>query len=821
VSLMVRSALLDGWLQDLRYALRMCRRRPGFTAVAVLALALGIGANTAIFSIVNAVLLERLPYGEPERIAAIWEVDARRSGQSNTVSPANFIRWGERATTLEALAGFSETRMNLTEAGNPAELIVQMVTPSYFAVLGVSPMLGRIFTPEESATPLSSVVILTHDVWRRQFSSDPSVVGRTIRLNGRPRTVVGVMPPGYRLFLKAGAQVGKPVDLWIPLVLPPDAREPRGRYLSVIGRLKQGRSVDELRAEMSAISSSLVAELPNFNTGWGVKVVPLHDEVSGDVRAALLVLSGAVAFVLLIACANVANLLLARGASRHREIAVRVALGAGRFRVVRQLLTESLVLGICGGLAGLLIGRWSLAVLVALSPVDLTSQGEIGLSYPVLIFTAAVSILTAVVCGLAPALAVANADPQDALHAGARQTGGSARHRRLRHTFVVAEVALAVVLLVGAGLMLRSFDSLRRVDPGFDVSNVLTMRMQLPLASYREDARRVRFFRDLTERVAGIRGVRAAGVVSFLPLGASLGAGTGFTIEGQAPAAPGQGPSTDVTVSDNGYFRALNVRLVRGRLFTDREQLERSNVVIVNEALVRQYFPGQDPLGKRVTIAMTDDDVPTTIVGVVADTKFADLSTPAKPTSYWPHPQLAYNTMTLTVRTVGDPQLLATAVEREVHAIDKEQPVADVRPMTAWVARSLSQPRFNSTVLGSFAILALLLAALGVYGVMSYVVNQRTSEIGLRLALGADRRMVIGMIVGAGMRLAGAGLAIGLILALVLNRVISTLLFGTTGTDPLTFAVVIGVLAIAASLASYVPARRAARIAPIDALRTQ
>jgi putative ABC transport system permease protein len=809
---------MDGLSQDVRYALRSLLRTPGFTFVAVLALALGIGANTAIFTVVDAVLLERLPFGDPGRIVALWETNARRPGRSNVVGPANFIRWGERAKSFEALAAFADSRVNLTGSGDPEELVSQNVTEQFFAVLDVAPLLGRTFTPEESRNPDRTAVVLSYDLWQRRFASDPSLVGRTITINMAPRTVVGIMPPGVRLFMKTGALVGKPAELWMPYPLPPEAREPRGRYLSAVARLAPGVSVDEARAEMNPIAASLSAELPDFDTGWGAQVVPLHRELSGDLRPALLVLSGAIGFVLLIACANVANLLLARGAVRRREMAIRAALGAARARIVRQLFTESLVLGVIGGLAGLLVAQWSLALLLAMSPIDPALVGQIGLSYPVLAFTAAVSIATAILCGFAPAWEGSRADVQDTLKDGARQGGTGVRHRQLRHAFVIAEVALAVVLLVGAGLMLRTFDALRHAGTGFDATNVLTMRTYLPSAKYQKSADVLRFYRDLTARTAEMPGVQAAGIVSYLPL-AGLGAGTDFTIEGQPPPARGHDLSTDVTVCDNGYFQALHVHLTRGRFFTERELTEKNDVVIVNEALVRQYLPHTDPIGQRLTIDMVDKNVPTRIVGVVADTKFVDMATPPHPTSYWPHPQLPYNAMTLTVRTASDPRSFIAPVEMEIHRLDKDQPVSDIRTMDQWVARALAQSRFTSTVLAIFAVLALLLAEIGIYGVMSYAVSQRTSEIGIRIALGAGRQTILGMIVGDGIRLAAIGLGIGVALALALNRAITSLLFGTTATDPITFAAVVGLLAVVAVLASYVPARRAARIAPSDALR--
>ncbi|HVF70372.1 MAG TPA: ABC transporter permease [Chthoniobacterales bacterium] len=807
-------------MTDLRFAFRQLLKSPGFTFVAVLTLALGIGVNSAIFTIVNAVFLEKLPYRDADRIAVIWETNVKRPGVPNVAGPSNFIRWKERATTFEHLAAYAETRANLTDGGIPEELIAQNVTTDYFSVIGVSPIRGRAFTAEESADPQSSAVILSYELWQRRFGGDESIVGRSIQLNGKPQTVVGVMPPGVRLYLKAGSLVNKPVDFWWPFILGPEAREARGRYLTVIGRLKTGITMEAARNEMDAISASVIGERPQFNTGWGIKVVPLRAELSGDIRPGLMLLSGAVAFVLLIACANVANLLLARGAARRHELAVRSALGATRGQLVKQLLTESVLLGVLGGLASLLVAQWSLALLEALSPIDLTMLGRLSLSYPVLAFTGTISIVTAIACGLASALEGSRADVQQALAQGGRQIGGGLRHRRMRHALVIAEIALAVVLLVGAGLMLRSFASMRQVDPGFDPTNVLTMRMQLPRAKYPDDPARIRFFRELTARVAALPGVQSVGVVSYLPM-ASLGAATSFTIEGEPPTAPGQEKTTAVTVCDDGFFRTLKVPLVRGRVFTEQEMQEKRDVVIVNEALAQQFFPNQDPIGKRVTINMTSPNVASEIIGVVANARGVDLATPAKPHSYWPHPQLSYNLMTLTVRAGGNPSGLTQAIEAQVRAQDKDQPVSDVRTMEQWVAKSLAQIRFSSWLLMAFAGLALVLAAVGIYGVMSYAVSQRTSEIGVRLAVGAEEKDILGMIVWDGARLAITGLTIGLLLAVVLSRALTSLLFQTMPGDPLTYAVVIAVLGLVALLASYLPARRAAQTPLIAALRAQ
>jgi putative ABC transport system permease protein len=670
-------------LQDIRYALRLCLRTPGFTAIAVLALALGIGANTAIFTIVNAVLLEPLPFRDPGRLVVMWETSARRPGRPNTIAPANIIRWRERATAFEQIAPFYDHRVNLTGSGAPEEIVSMDVTPDFFPALGLAPLVGRVFADDEGPEGHDAVAMLSYGLWQRRFAGDPAIVGRTIQLNGRPITVIGVMPSDMRLFVKRWSLTGKPPELWMPFAFTEASRQPRGRYLSAIARLKPGVALTAVQAQMDTIALGLTKELPQFDLGWGVLLVPMHRELSGDLRPALLVLTGAVGFVLLIACANVANLLLARGATRQREMAIRSALGAGRIRVVRQLLTESLVLCLLGGGFGLLVAQWGLELLLALSPVSLADIGPVHLSYPVLGFTAAVSLATAIVCGFAPAFEGAHTSVQEALKDGARQIGASVRHRRLRQGFVVGEIALAVVLLVGAGLMIRSFGTLRAVNPGFDAGNVLTARVTIPTRRYSDDAMRIEFFATLTARLRAVPRVESAGAISFLPL-AGPGAATGFTIVGQPPPRPDQVQGTAVNVCDNGFFRAMKIPLVNGRLFSEREMREKSNVVVINETFARRFFPDTDALGKSLVIDMTERNVPTEIIGVVGDVKFSGLAAETSPMAYWPHPQLAYSAMTLTLRTTGDPASFGPLLEREVRAMDKDQPVADVRTMDQW-----------------------------------------------------------------------------------------------------------------------------------------
>ncbi|HKP88119.1 MAG TPA: ABC transporter permease [Blastocatellia bacterium] len=809
---------METLIQDLRYGVRMFAKNPGVTFVAVLALALGIGANTAIFSVVNAVMLRALPYKNAESLVMVWEHNRPRARNQNVISPANFLNWKEQNNVFEDMAAFFDTRVNLTEVDDPEELPAQYMTTNMFSLLGVNAMLGRTFEPGDDQPGREAVVILSHSLWQRRFGGDPNVIDKTIKLGGTPFTVIGVMPPDFQLFIKAGSLTGKQGEIWAPFRFEAVHRIPRGRFMSGVARLKPGVTLGEARAEMDSIAASLEQQYPQFDTGWGVNLVPFREQFAGEIRKPLLVLFGAVVFVLLIACANVANLLLARAASRQKDVAIRMALGASRRRLIRQLLTESLLLSVAGGLLGLLLALWGVDLLLALAPKDLPPLAGVEISYVVLGFTLLVSILTGLIFGIAPALEASGINLNETLKESGRSSASGSRSHRARNLFVVLEVALALVLLIGSGLMIRSFARLQAVNPGFDPNNLLTVRLLLPGSKYQEDRQRITFFQQALERIQSIPGVDSVGAISFLPF-TSLGAATSFTIEGEPPPAPGQKHTLDVRVCDPNYFHAMRIPLVKGRNFTRKEATEASHVVIINEAMVRQYFPDEDPLGKRVRIEMMDSPAACEIIGVVADVKHVGLDVEPRAMSYWPHPELAYSSMTIVARTEGDPISYAAAVRREVQALDKDQPIADVRAMQQWLSDSVARARFSTTLLGLFAAVAMILAAVGIYGVMSYSVTQRTHEIGIRMALGAGRGDVLRLVVGQGMTLALIGVGLGLGASFALTRVLASLLFGVSATDPLTFTLISALLAAVALAACVVPARRATKVDPMVALR--
>ncbi len=809
---------MEHLLHDIRYGIRMLAKRPAASVVIVAVLALGIGANSAIFSVVNAVLLSQPPYREPSRLVVIWEHNKQRGKERNVVSPANYFVWQERNRVFEEIACYFSFRMPVSAGGEAEQLPLQYVTPNLLPMLGVSPMLGRSFDAADVAPDSANVIIISHGYWQRRFGGDPGVVDRTIQINGKPATIVGVLPPDFNFYVKENNMAGAPADVWQPYAFDENQRRPGGRYPGAIARLKPGVSIDEARTEMNGIAAQLEQEWPDFDANWGVTLVPLPEQFVGDVRRPLWVLFGAVGFVLLIACANVANLSLARAAARRSEIAVRAALGAGRSRIFRQLMTESLILSALGGVAGLLLGVWGVDALLAVSPTDMLGLEDVSLDGRVVAFTMAVTLLTSIVFGLLPALEATRVDLNDAIRESGTRSMTESRGRRMRDLFVVAQVALALVLLVGSGLLVKSLGRLQSVDPGFRSEKLITLKAQLPSAAYKDDAKKMVFFREALDRVRALPGVRSASTINFLPFD-GLGTATSFTIEGAPPPPPGQKLTTDVRVVDPAYFSTMGIPLVAGRTFTERETAEASGVVVISEALAKDYFPGQDPIGKQITINLKQTDTPSTIVGVVGDVRLQGFDSEDRATSYWPTAELPQSFATFTVRTDVEPTSVVGSIRGEIAGLDPEVPVSSVRTMDELLSTSVARSRFNALLLAIFAGVALLIAVVGIYGVVSYTVSQRTQEIGIRMALGATRTDVLRMVLGNGLLLTLAGVGLGLLAALGLTRLMTSLLYEVSATDPLTFTVLAAALAASALLACLLPARRAAAVEPITALR--
>ncbi|MDQ3803685.1 MAG: ABC transporter permease [Acidobacteriota bacterium] len=809
-----------GWLetlwQDLRYAARTLRTRPGFAAVAVLTLALGIGANTAIFSVVNAVLLRPLPYEDPERIVRIGGTNQRRGAALGSFSPQDFFDWRERANVFEALAAYDGWSPSLTGAGEPERVEAARVSPGFFGVLKVSPALGRDFLPAEEQRGNHLSVILSHPFWQRRFGGDPRVIGRSLTLNGHGYTVVGIMPAGFAGPKFTGGDFEQ-AELWAPFAPDLSQWTRDGRSVdAAIARLKPGVSLAQAQAELDAIAAQLQRQYPDTNAGIGAAAASLHEQAVGAIRPALLTFLVAVGLVLLIACANVANLLLARAAARQKEIAVRMALGAGRARIVRQLLTESVLLAGLGGAAGLLLALWATSLLVALGSDAIPRPDEIAVDARVLGFTLGVSLLTGIAFGLAPALAASRPDLNETLKEGGRsQTFGRGR-KRVRGVLVVSEVALSLLLLIGAGLLVKSFVRLRRVDPGFDPRHVLTMNAFLPGARYPEEWQHAAFFEKVLERVRALPGVESASVVSNLPVSGNYDR-ISLYVEGQTPAAREDIPDAERYMVDAEYFKTMRIPLLGGRPFNDRDTAEAPPVVIVNESVARRFWPGESAVGKRVR---TDPSRPwLTVVGVVGEVRHYSLEAAPNMQLYLPHRQVPSQVMTFAVRSAGDPGAQAAAVRGQVWAVDKDQPVYDVRTMGQLLSESLAQRRFTMLLVGVFAGVALLLAAVGLYGVMNYAVAQRTHEIGIRMALGAQRGDVLRIMLGQGMALTLGGVGLGLVAAAGLTRVLESLLYGVSALDPAVFAGVTFILIAVAFLACCIPARKATRVDPIVALR--
>jgi putative ABC transport system permease protein len=803
--------------QDLRYSLRMFRQSPGFTAVVILSLALGIGANTAIFSLTSAVLLKPLPFREPERLVMLWE-DASFAGfPRNTPSPANFMDWKAQSESFEGMAALAIRSYNLTDGGDPVRLEARAVTADFFPVLGVKPALGRAFAPAEDRPGGDRVAVISHAVWQGRYGGDPGVVGREILLGGEKRTVVGVMPARFQ-FLDE-------VDVWVPLALSAEAWASRGRhYLTVVARLKPGVTIERANADLRTIMARIRRDYPNEAGRTDAYALALDRQVTGGVRGQLVMLLVAVGFVLLIACANIANLLLARAAARGREIAVRLALGAGRTRLVRQLLTESVLLALAGGTLGLLFAAWSFAFLQQLVPAEMALTTSLKLDGRTLGFTLGVAVFAGLLFGLAPALQASRSDLNEALKQGGGRAGTSAGSRRLRSAFVVAEVALALMLLVGAGLLIQTLYRLHSQYSVLRPESLLTVRTELPRPKYREHAERVAFYSQVLGRVRRLPGVESAGYTTSVPL-VWKGGTSGFLPEGRQPL-PGLSYDANHRQVSADYLQTTGIPLRRGRYIEERDVEQSQAVAVINETMARQYWPDEDPLGKRFTLGDPGGAEPwITVVGVVADVRQMGLDEPVKAEMYLPFRQLGYMTFyaprELVIRSAVDPTSLVAAVRREVQAVDAEQPVSHVRTMADILGAESGEQRVGMVLLSAFAALALLLAGLGIYGVLAYFVAQHTPEIGIRMALGAARGDILALVLRKGMGMAMVGVAVGLGGAFALMRLMQSLLYGVSASDPLTFAGVAAVLAGVALAACWIPARRAARVDPMVALRRE
>jgi putative ABC transport system permease protein len=798
-------------LPNLRHALRSLRRAPAFTLAAVATLALGIGANTAIFSAVNGVLLNPLAYPEPDRLVVVW--GRHTSIGRETASLPDYLDWRAQARSFEALAAMTNTRFNVTGAGEPEVVNGGVATADLLRVFGVTPSVGRGFRDDEERGAAPRVAMLGDGYWRRRFGAAPDIIGDRILLSGVPHTVVGIVPAPLRL--------AQPVDVWTPLVTD-TTRGRRSDFLTVFGRLRAGVTQERAQQEMTTIMRRLEAQYPESNAGWGAEVVGLREQMIGEIRPALLVFMGAVGLVLLVACANVANLMLARSAARSREVTIRSALGASRARLAGELLLESMLLALLGGGLGLLLALWGVEGLRSLGPDTLPRVEEIGLDLRVLGFTLVLSLVTGLLFGLAPVWRLAGRDLRDGLAGGGRSVAGASGIHRARSALVLGEVAFAFVLLAGAALLLRSFERLQRVDPGFAPDRVLTARVTLPRLAYPDDRRWLAFGRDLLARTAAEPGVRSAALVSDAPLGDSPPYWS-FEIEGAEAAAPGTVQDAAVFTASADYFETLRIPLMRGRRFEAADRAGRPDVVVVSQAAAQRFWKGRDPIGTRITFGDPSDPETRwgTVVGVVGDVRHERLNEHPYPQIYLPFEQSPVRSVVLAVRTAGEPTTLVPAIRRVVAELDPELPLADVSTLEERKAVTLARPRVNATVLGAFALAALVLAAVGIYGVVAYGVVQRTRELGIRMALGAGGSTLLRMVIRQGMMPVLGGMAMGLVTALAGGRLLRGLLFGVGSSDPATLALTTCFLVAVALAAMYLPARRAARSDPIAALRVE
>ena len=808
-------------LQDLRYGMRMLRKAPAASAISILALSLGIGVNSAIFSVMNAILIRPLPYQDPDRLVAIFENKLSQGMRRQPVSPLDYKNFAEQSDALDGMGAIRNQTLTLTGRELPERIEGAAISPGIFQILGMHPALGRPFAPDEDQPQKNSVVVISDGLWRRRFGHDPNVLGSSLVLDGKSYSVVGVAPPAFHL-------VDNPAELWIPYTANPAELTPywQGlRVLRVLARLKAGVSRRQAEIGMESIAGRLAASNPETNAGYSVEVISLRDQVVGNIGTTLWILTGAVAFVLLIACANVANLLLARAGAREREIAVRSSLGADPARIMQQMLTESVLLALIGGALGLALAWWGTTEIVKFAPPNIPRLEEISLDWRVLLFTLAVSVITGVVFGLAPALASIRPDLNSVLRASGRSSTSSLRSSRMRDMLVIFEIAGCVVLLTAAGLLIRSFARLQQVDPGFRTDHVLTMEIALPKTLY-PGLKVASFYQQLLDRVQRLPGVQSAGICRYLPL-SGPDVSLNFHIEGRPLLAVADQPRAKFRAASGGYFSALGIHLLRGRVFNESDGELTPKVVVINETTAERYWPGEDPVGRRI-LSGNDENVWSTIVGVVANVKHAGLDAETSPETYYDYRQIPANVinfaesiMYLAIRTGSDPAAMTSAVRNEVRAVDPDQPVFNVRTMDQVVDDSIAQPRFRTLLLGIFAALALVLAAIGLYGVMSYSVTQRINELGLRVALGARPSQIWTLVVGRALRMALIGVGIGLIIASLTTWTLSRLLFGVRAMDAMTFGATCILTIVVALAASSLPAWRAIRIAPSEALRAE
>jgi putative ABC transport system permease protein len=810
---------MDVLWKNLIYSVRMLLKKPGLTVVAIVAMGLGIGANTAIFSVVNTVLLQPLPYDQPEQLLRLATEQRNQALDGRgAFSTPDFLDVQQRSTTLEYVATFQGAGTVMTEGGDPERLLGAVVNADYFPLLRVKPILGRVFTREEDKPGAAPVILISHGLWQRRFGGDPNIIGRELNLGGKT-TVIGVMPAGFEYPISDDNQ-----DFWEPLFsasfMTKEVRESRAnRFFQVVGRLKPGVTIEQAKADLDLLSRQIEQQSPESNTNLIFNAVSMHEDITRDYRSALLVLLGAVGLVLLIACANVANLLLARAAVRQKEVAIRMALGASRSRIASQLLTESVLLSLAGGLVGLLLASWGIKLLVAYGPADVPRLHDVSLDRYVLFFTFGVATLTGVLFGLAPALNVSKPDPGNML----KETGRGAAHGArnwMRSALIVSEVALSLMLLVGAGLLIHSFWRLLQTDAGFDPKGVLALDIPLSRATYTKDEQRSAAFEQLIGRMKTLPGVRDVSVVSNVPM-TDFDYELSFQVEGREPYKPGEEAVADYTVLGADYFRTMNIGLLRGRVFTEHDTVNSPQVMVVSNAFVRQYFPNEEPIGRRIVFD-GNDKTAREIVGVVADVRRNGLDVNVQPEMYVSHVQKPERRLNVVIRTEAEDALqLAQAARAEVKAFDPNQIIWRTQTLDQLLSTSVAPRRFNMLLLGIFAGVALVLAAVGLYGVMSYSVSWRTREIGIRMALGARRADVLRLVVRQGMTMTLIGLALGLVGAFSISRVLRGLLHGVSPTDPLTFVAVSIVLLVVALLACLVPARRATRVDPIIALRTE